>query len=184
MIVKGINYEGCVLSFFARSALKSKKRFSGGVLEPSQYIQVEYTLPSKPESWNQLKSASLIYSFEKIRTCYNRLQLCFYFLKMVNCVGEATKGETEIFNLLGNALKALETSNHLDQLKLFFEIRFLYVQGILPPTLQEKSIFLKCRMRDCDSVKLEKENLSWIQSQVKEALAQYLGYSQEVFLQQ
>ena len=182
LIVKGLNQEGFVLSFFARSALKSKKRFGGGVLEPGHYVQAEYTVSSKPEGWNQLKGAFLIYSFGKIRQSYERLQLCLYFLKMVNSVGEATRAEPEVFHLLGNGLKAIETFKNLEQLKLFFEIRFLYIQGVLPHELQEKSCFLNNNIQNCDGIDLSSENLSAIQNYVREALFQYLGYSKELSL--
>ncbi len=65
LIIKGLNSEGSVLSFFARSALKSRKRFPGGVLEPGHYVEIEYCAPSRVDGWNQLKSASILHAFDK-----------------------------------------------------------------------------------------------------------------------
>lgn len=173
LIVKGLNKEGRVLSFFARSALKSKKRFSGGVLESGRYIAVEYKASER--SWNQLQSAEMLKHFQKIRTNYDRLQLALYILKMVNQVGETgMQGESELFNLLGNVLTALETSQSLSKLKLFFEIRFLHIQGVLPYELQDKILFLNTGIRYCHKVDLSQENIPWIQGKVQTALSQYL----------
>ena len=175
LIVKGLNSEGSVLSFFARSALKSRKRFSGGVLEAGNYIFVEYSIPSREEGWNQLKSAEVLLGFRKIRTDYDRLKLCLYILKMVDKVGgSGFKGDAELFHLLGNVLKSLEISPDLQKLKLFFEIRFLYIQGVLPFELQGKNLFLENFISRHHQVNLEQENIPVIQSQVQTALSQYL----------
>ena len=174
LIVKGLNPEGNVLSFFARSALKSKKRFSGGVLEAGRYIAVEYR--TSTHGLNALHSAEILKDFNKIRKDYDRLQLGLHILKMVNQVGETgVQGESELFNLLGNVLTALETSQNFSKLKLFFEIRFLYIQGILPMELQDKILFLNTSIRHYHQVDLSQENIPWIQNQVRTALSQYLN---------
>ncbi len=39
LIVHGLNTEGARINFMAKSALKSRKRFGGGVLEPTHYMR-------------------------------------------------------------------------------------------------------------------------------------------------
>lgn len=175
LIVKGLNTQGHILSFFANFALKSRKRFASGVLEPGGYIQVEY-LPSKREnSWSRLIQANIINKFTKIRQDYNRLDLSLQFLKMINKVGqEGVEGEPELFHLLGNALTALETSPDLENLKLFFEIRFLFLQGVLPSQLQNKSVFFENTIKEHDQVDLSHEDIPAIHQELKTALYQYL----------
>ena len=176
LIIKGLDPKGDVHSFFARSALKSQKRFAGGVLEMGNYIQVDSRLSRSSEGLQQLQSASLINGFKGIRTHYDRMQLCFYILKVVNQVSQTgISSEPEFFHLLGNTLKALETTMNLHQLKLFFEIRFLYIQGILPFELQSKGVFFKHSIAHHNQVDLSKEDIPFIQIQVKEALSQYLS---------
>ena len=175
LIVKGLDPQGDVHSFFARSALKSRNRFAGGVLEMGNYIRVESRLSRSSEGMQQLQSAFLINGFNGIRTHYDRLQLCFYVLKVVNQVSQTgIRSEPELFHLLGNTLRALETTVFLHQLKLFFEIRFLYIQGILPFELQSKDVFFKNAIVQHDQIDLSTEDIPLIQVQVKEALSQYL----------
>ena len=42
LIVRGLNSHGIKMSFIAKGALKSKRRFGGGVLDPCSFIEVEY----------------------------------------------------------------------------------------------------------------------------------------------
>ncbi len=175
LIVKGLNNKGQILSFFASFALKSRKRFASGVLEPGGYIQVEYR-PSKEETgWNRLIQANILNKFIKIRQDYDRLNLALHFFKMFNKAGqEGMEGDPELFHLLGNTLTALEVSPHLESLKLFFEIRFLFLQGVLPVELQNKSIFFENTIKTHHQIDLSQEDIPAIHQELKTALHQYL----------
>ena len=179
LIVKGLNNKGQILSFFASFALKSRKRFASGVLEPGGYIQVEYRPSTKEETgWNRLIQANILNKFIKIRKDYDRLALALHFLKMFNKVGqEGMEGDSELFHLLGNTLIALETSSDLESLKLFFEIRFLFLQGVLPAELQNKSIFFENTIKEHNQVDLSQEDIPSIHQELKTALHQYLDIS-------
>ena len=175
LIVKGLNNRGQVLSFFASFALKSRKRFASGVLEPGGYIQVEYHPSKKEGGWNRLIQASLLNKFSKIRKNYESLNLALHCLKMFNKAGqEGIEGDPELFHLLGNTLKALETSSDLENLKLFFEIRFLFLQGVLPKELQNKSVFFENTIKEHNQADLSREDLSSVQQELQTALHQYL----------
>lgn len=175
LIVKGLNNNGQILSFFASFALKSRKRFASGVLEPGGYIQVEYHPSKKEEGWNRLAQAHILNKFIKIRQDYERLNLALHFLKMFNKAGkEGMEADPELFHLLGNTLTALETSPDLKNLKLFFEIRFLFLQGVLPEKLQNKSVFFKNTIKEHHQVDLSKEDTPSLHQELKTALYQYL----------
>lgn len=175
LIVKGLNTQGQILSFFAGFALKSRKRFASGVLEPGGYIHVEYHPSKKEGGWNRLIQASVLNKFTKIRQNYERLALALHFLKMFNKAGqEGMEEEPELFHLLGNTLTALETSSDLKSLKLFFEIRFLFLQGVLPSSLQNKSIFFENTIKEHHQVDLSHEDIPDIQQELKISLHQYL----------
>ena len=62
LILNCLTPEGARVSFFARSALRSKKRFGGGVLEPTHYVHVLYDDKGDGKI-NTLKEASLIQDF-------------------------------------------------------------------------------------------------------------------------
>ena len=142
LIIRGLNSKGCQLSFIAKGALKSKKRFAGGVLEPTAYIQAEYR-PSK-SALNSLQTAWFLDDFSKLRANYQRLNLALYFLQLISKVSqEGTEDTEELFHLLGNALKQAETSPQLDNLKICFQIKLLFGQGVLPEALSLKEVLSK-----------------------------------------
>ena len=175
LIVKGINIEGDILSFFAPFALKSKKRFLNGVLEPGNYIGAEYRPSSKEGGWHRLQQAWMINKFNHLRKDFNRLNLALYILKILNkTCQEGSSSDPRIFHLLGRTLKILETTDSIDQLKLFFEIRFLFLQGVLPLDLQYKQIFFQSPIEKNHTVNLESENIPQIKDKVQSSLDSYL----------
>ena len=94
---------------------------------------------------------------------------------MFNKAGqEGMEGDPELFHLLGNTLATLETSLKLKNLKLFFEIRFLFLQGVLPSSLQNKSIFFENTIRKHNQIDLSQEDIPSIHQELKTALHQYL----------
>lgn len=136
LIVRTLDQKGGALSFIAKGAVKSKKRFSGGVLEPGHFIGVEYKT-SKRSSLHQLKHAWFIKRFEQLRNNYEHLKLALYFLDLIEKISqEGIEDCPELFNLLGNSLQAIENSHHLEALKSIFEFRLLWNQGIMPKQLQ------------------------------------------------
>ena len=56
-----------------------------------------------------------------------------YLLRLVHKLGQqGVVDAPELFNLLGNALQAAETSQNVENLKLQFELKLLRAQGVLP----------------------------------------------------
>lgn len=136
LIVTLLTMDGTRLQLFGRSALKSKKRFGGGVLEPTHYIQVSYedrrSRLGGEADLHTLREASLLEDFPKLRTEYTRLEVALNLLGIVaRVVRHGDFGSSEIFNLLGNTLSAAETSLDLAKLRVHFEVRLLASQGVL-----------------------------------------------------
>ncbi len=142
LIVRALNQTGALISFIAKGAVNSKKRFAGGVLEPGHFIGVEYK-KSRSSYLHFLRQAWFIKRFEGIRTSYDRLKMAFHFLFLVEKVSqEGVEDSFDLFNLLGNGLSALETSNNLSSLQFIFEFRLLLNQGVLPEEIQtQKQLF-------------------------------------------
>lgn len=133
LIVTGLTPNGSKLTLMAPAALKSRKRFGGGVLEPTHFIDIQYEQKfSDPDKLPILKDAQLIESFEGLRTDYDKLNLAFYFLKIVE---QTTKDEMpdsdKVFSLIGHALKSLEKAKDIASFRMHFEIKYLYTQGVL-----------------------------------------------------
>ena len=139
LIIHALNPKGALMSFIAKGAVKSKKRFTGGVLEPGHFIGVEYR-KSRSSDLHFLCDAWFLKRFSAIRTDYDRLTLALHFLSLIEKVSQAgTEDSSDLFNLLGNGLKAVETSTHLSTLQFVFEFRLLLNQGVLPQELQEQT---------------------------------------------
>ena len=142
LIIRALNEQGALVSFIAKGALKSRKRFVGGVLEPGHFIGVEYR-ESRSSSLHLIRQAWFLKRFEGIRKEYDRLKLALHFLSLIEKIGQEGMEESpDLFNLLGNGLKALDTTQSLSVLQLVFEFRLLLTQGVLPQELHtQKSLF-------------------------------------------
>ena len=177
LILHAISSQGCKVNLFARAAVKSKRRFGGGVLEPLNYIQAIYQ-PAKDSDHDglaQLKEASLINSFPGLRDDYDRLEMAFYFTQLVSRVSQpgSVDGKT-LFDLLGNGLKNAEVSNNLLILKLQFELKLLAVQGVLP-YLADSEALLKNPFSNHQNLSLTSEQMRPLQAQLHHLIHGYVG---------
>ena len=172
LIIKGLNENGTQMSFIAKGALKSKKRFTGGVLEPTSFIEVEYR--HARNSLHKLKQAWFVKTFLGLRKDYDRLELAFYFLKVVGDISqEGTNDSKELFHLLGNAFIQAEKTDSLDNLKLFFQIKILFLQGVLPQNLFYSSI-VSCTLEDHHDLQIESKDRQTLFQEVNQTLNHYL----------
>ncbi len=181
LILNCLTPEGARISLFARSALRSKKRFGGGVLEPTHYVHVMYEDKSSGQGQrlHTLKEASLIQDFPGLRTDYSRIEAALYFVKLVSdIVKEGEVDSAEIFNLLGNTLKAAESSLHLDWLKTHFEVKLLANQGVLPHEPEEQTL-LALSIVDHEKALLEQPDWLRLRGRVKRVLQEYLNIANE-----
>ncbi len=134
LIVHAIGTDGAKSSFLAKGALKSKKRFGGGILEPLHFVS--FTYKEKPESTQMktLSEASLIEDFKDIRSDYDKLELALFILNCVSHVSlEGDQNSEFLFNLTGHSLRAVAVAiaTNLRVLRLHFCLKFLYQQGVV-----------------------------------------------------
>jgi DNA repair protein RecO (recombination protein O) len=177
IIVHGLNSLGARMGFFARGGLKSRKRFAGGILEPTHYIEVTYKVSPSSDSdpLHTLLEAQLIREFAGLRTEYSRLECALHMLKLVHKLGQAGVIDSpELFNLLGNALQAAETSRDLDLLRLHFELKMLATQGVLP---HEDGFvtWLNTGLAKHEQIRAQHEERLLVHAKVHEHLRHYLG---------
>ncbi len=154
LIIHALSQSGEKMSFLARGALRSKKRFGGGVLEPTHHVKLTYT--SSPLSdINTLKEAQLLQGFEQIRTDYDKLDFALTALSFVAQVSmEGDSNSSTLYNLLGHLLKRLESvqgSKDLSILKVQFYLKFLLQQGVLEVEDWMKP-FLKVTLQDSQTL--------------------------------
>lgn len=131
LILQALSPHGEKMSFMARGALRSKKRFGGGILEPLHFVQLTYK-PGADGRLSLLKEAVLVNGFPGLRTDYDRLEFALRVLDVVGRVSQEGDSTSEfLFNLLGHTLKALENTQADEALKLQFYLKFLLQQGVL-----------------------------------------------------
>lgn len=176
LILKIITSKGEVFSAMAKSALKSKKRFGGGVLEPTHYVLFSLTRRQSEdvERLAIVDDALMIDDFKTLKTDYDRLDLALHFVKTVATVAREGGSHLELFNLLGHALKAAEVSTQLQILKLQFHLKVLHSQGVLPPSAHYAP-YLKSSIRVTEEAdKLPMDDLSMITEEVEYLFGDYM----------
>ena len=132
LIIHALGSDGARTAFMARSALKSKKRFGGGILEPLHFVNFSYRDTQDSNKLKNLTEASLIDDFRDIRSSYEKLELALFVLNCVSHVSlEGDQNSEVLFNLTGHTLRAISTTKNLEVLKLHFCLKFLYQQGVI-----------------------------------------------------
>lgn len=176
LIVHGLNPLGARMGFFARGGLKSRKRFAGGILEPTHYIEVTYKIGRSDDEdpLHSLLEAQLIREFSKLRSDYQRLETALYLLRLVHKLSQqGVVDSPDLFNLLGNALASAETSADLGKLKTHFEMKLLASQGVLPS--QGFEAWLSHGLLQHERIQSSDDQRRWVEAQVHAHLKLYLG---------
>lgn len=174
LIIQGVTTTGASLSLIARGALKSKKRFSGGVLEPTHYISINYKKKTGASGLPTLTEAKLLKGFEGLRTSYDKLELAMYMLKIIAKVSqEEDLDSKDLFDLLGNALSALDQAESFDNLRTQFQLKLLYQQGVLPPDLVSGP-FLKTSIKEHSHIDMPKGEFTRLRNMANTSIKQYL----------
>jgi DNA repair protein RecO (recombination protein O) len=186
LIIHCLTSKGAKLSLFARSALKSKKRFGGGVFEPTHYIEVVYQRKGGSEGGGlcSVSEAQIIKDFSKLRADYPRLQLGLHFVHLVDQImREGDEHSSQIFDLLGNSLSTLESSQELEKLKLHFEVKLLSSQGVLPIDASEAQL-LSLGISEHARIDLSEASTRKLKSTIQSVLREYLPHARPTNLLQ
>jgi DNA repair protein RecO (recombination protein O) len=149
--------------------LKSRKRFAGGVLDPLQYIEVSGSLSPAKASLANLDEAVLIEGFEGLRKDFDRLESAFWAADLINkIVVEDDPHNKQMFDLIGNGLKALASGALPEPFRIQFGLKVLQSQGVLEvetwmgPFLQPQlSAGVSASRAECEA------RLPWIEHQIR-----------------
>ena len=152
LIIQALSPHGEKLSFMARGALRSKRRFGGGILEPGHHVLLTYRQPAEPGKMGSLQEAHLLSDFKNIRRSYDHIEFALFVLECAGKVGqEGDETSSFLYNLIGHTLKAVETCESLDILKVQFYLKFLMQQGVLTAEPWMKA-FLAAKIAETDSL--------------------------------
>ncbi len=139
VIVKILTAQGEKISAYARSALKSRKRFEGGL---TALTQIEFRAHKKT---NQeifiLEDAKVTYEFLNLPSSIEALTMASYFAELSeSCAHEGLENEN-LYNLLGASLKILDNGKSPWLVAPVFEVKLLSLMGWLPDfsEMDEKS---------------------------------------------
>lgn len=177
LILHALSMRGEKLSFIARGALKSKKRFGGGVLEPTHFVSFTFKKASEQGKLHVLQEAQLLNDFPSLRIDYDRLELALHFLECVSKVSQEGDTSSEfLFNLLGNALKALEISSDILVTKMHFYLKFLFQQGVIQSE-PWMGPFLKFSLLQEQEVLMSRQNVDEELYNVEQMVKHYLQHA-------
>lgn len=132
LVLQALLPTGARISILARGALKSKKRFGGGILEPTHHLQAQIKKPKQESGMYTLEEAQLIHGFDSIRTSYEKIEFALSLLEIISRISQEGDTHSEsLYNLLGHTLTVLGQTTDLNNLKLHFGLKLLYNQGVL-----------------------------------------------------
>jgi DNA repair protein RecO (recombination protein O) len=175
LILQVLTVSGERLSLLARGALKSKKRFGGGVLEPTHYVEISIRRAFTEDRLSILEEATLLEDFKGIRQDYDRLEAAFYVLEVLGKVSQEGDVLSDgLFDLAGNALRSLQEAKDLKIFLLHFGLKILNQQGMLEPENWMQP-FLKTPLAHHKSIPGDidpQKNLHW--NWVEDRLREYL----------
>jgi DNA repair protein RecO (recombination protein O) len=91
-----------------------------------------------------ISQCETIESFYKLRENREKLNAGFYIVKLIDIITEDRQRNDELFDLLLNALHALQASVDANMLSRAFEVKLCEIEGFLPsdPMLERKYIKL------------------------------------------
>lgn len=174
LIIHALSVNGAKHSFLARSALKSKKRFGGGVLEPSHFVQLTYKPVKEFNQMATLLEAQIDYDFKGIRQSYDKLELALHVLDCIGKVSQEGDVHSEfLFNLTGNTLKAIEVTDDVMILKMHFYLKLLYQQGVISAE-PWMAPFLKSNLQESNELKDQQDTVEEYLASIETLVSQYV----------
>jgi DNA repair protein RecO (recombination protein O) len=130
VIVRFLTYQGTALSAFARAALKSRKRF-GGALQPLLHVNYRMTVRTQ-NGLPLLEEISVTKDFPTLTTNFDRLTHAAYIVELIEKTTHEGLENTELYNLLGSALRGLDMGLPIEGVVTQFEVKLLSLMGWLP----------------------------------------------------
>lgn len=176
LIIHALSAEGAKKSFIARSALRSKKRFGGGILEPTHFVILTYKESKTEGGLNTLNEATLLDDFKLIRSDYDRLEIALFFLNCVYHVSLEGDGDSHfLFNLLGHSLRGLCATCNPQRFKIHFCLKFMFQQGVI--AIDEwMTPFLKINISESDKLDEALETQKYVREYLDSIELQVLQY--------
>lgn len=176
LILQALTVGGEKISLLARGALRSKRRFGGGVLEPTHFVEVRYKRPLSENKLATLEEANLVNGFEKLRDNYDKVELAFFVIETLAKASQEGDAHSEgLFNLGGHSLRSLEKATDFKLFRLHFCLKVLFQQGVLEPE-DWMNPFLGTSMAEYQKLESHQDpmkdlHLQWADNKLREYLS-------------
>lgn len=136
LVIHAISQSGEKMAFMARGALKSKKRFGGGILELINFVEFDYVLSKSAQGLHVLNEASIVRDFAMLKKDYDKIEFALEVLELISKVIQEGDGESQkLFQIVGHLLHHLDqpplANDHWENLRMQFYLKFLMQQGVL-----------------------------------------------------
>lgn len=177
LVVKILTQKGDKVSAYARAALKSKKRFTGG-LQP--LTQIEFRLSERMlGELPLLEESKLLLEFSNLSQSIEVLSLSSYLCELCDHCAQVGLENEQLYNLFGAALKAFDQSFSPYGIVSQFEVKLLSLMGWLPDLKQlrqeDKNILVLLLTQKISDTKLSVEQAQKISGLTKNWIKQQLG---------
>jgi DNA repair protein RecO (recombination protein O) len=114
----------------AKAARKIKNRF-GASIEPMSHIRLIY-FGKENQTLYRLNHSDIIHSFQEIRGDLQKVYTGVYFIELIDTLIPEMHPDLNVFQLLQDGLKTLETIGSLDTLSRIFEMKLMCLAGYAP----------------------------------------------------
>ena len=168
LVIHGISQRGEKMAFMARSALKSKRRFGGGVLELINFVEFDYSISKTNQGLHVLNEASLIRDFATLKKDYDKIEFALEVLETISkVIQEGDEESQKLFQIVGHLFSHLDQQDQTEfvwkNLKMQFYLKFLMQQGVLA---QEPwmAAFLKTKFEDYRQIPRNERFDGWLQA--------------------
>ncbi|MFN7905510.1 MAG: DNA repair protein RecO [Pseudobdellovibrionaceae bacterium] len=168
LVIHGISQRGEKMAFMARSALKSKRRFGGGVLELINFVEFDYSISKTNQGLHVLNEASLIRDFATLKKDYDKIEFALEVLETISkVIQEGDEESQKLFQIVGHLFSHLDQQDQAafvwKNLKMQFYLKFLMQQGVLA---QEPWMapFLKTKFEDYRQIPRNEHFDEWLQA--------------------
>ena len=177
ILIHGINPKGGRVHFLARGGANSRRRFGGGVLEATHYVNAHYKVASSRDDeapLHFLQEAELIKGFTGLRDRLDRLELALEMVALVAKVAQpGVEDAPELFDILGNGLFAAESTFHPEMLRLQFEAKLLYILGAHSGHSSHTAL-LQPPLKEHARINISADELNQLRREIHNGMQRYL----------
>lgn len=115
-------------TLIARGVRKPASR-KAGHLEPFTHVAL---LAAKARGWDIITQAESIDTFPGLRADIDRMAFAYYFAELVDAFTQEEDSQSQVYDLLLQALGYLEEGENLEIAARWFELRLLQISGYQP----------------------------------------------------